>query len=102
MPVTEICPDGDLDGFEEVASHVSDIGDWCPRSGERTADGTCPVFCHAADIAAGFDAGDRILKCQFCEEDIMRNGITGEYDNNQGEPRPCPDTGDGLHLPHGE
>lgn len=49
----DTCPDG----LEEVPSHRNDLGDWCPRSGERTADGTCPVYCREADEMAGFEAG---------------------------------------------
>lgn len=51
----------DDDELEEVPQHRNDLGDWCPRSGERTGDGTCPVYCHEADVLAGFDAGDREL-----------------------------------------
>jgi len=51
----------DLDGLEEVPDHRNDIGDWCPWSNTRTADGTCPQFCHEADLFTGFDAGDRDL-----------------------------------------
>jgi len=53
--------DNSLDGLEEVPDHRNDLGDWCPRSGERTADGTCPLYCHEADVLTGFDAGDREL-----------------------------------------
>ena len=45
------------DELEKVPDHHNDLGDWCPRSGELTADGTCPVFCREADGLAGFDAG---------------------------------------------
>jgi hypothetical protein len=45
--------------LEEVPDHHNDLGDWCPRSGERTADGTCPVYCREADEITGFDAGER-------------------------------------------
>jgi hypothetical protein len=41
----------------EVPAHHNDLGDYCPRGGERTADGTCPVFCREADELVGFDAG---------------------------------------------
>ena len=54
-------PDENLDGLEEVPDHRNDLGDWCPRSGERTADGTCPLYCHEADVLVGYDAGDREL-----------------------------------------
>lgn len=47
------------DELEEVPSHHNDLGDWCPLSGRRTPDGTCPQFCADADELAGFDAGDR-------------------------------------------
>lgn len=47
--------------MRKVPDHRNDLGDWCPLSGERTADGTCPVYCHEADVAVGFDAGDREL-----------------------------------------
>jgi hypothetical protein len=45
------------DDDEEVPSHRNDFGDWCPFSGSRTSDGTCPQFCEEADDLAGFDAG---------------------------------------------
>ena len=54
-------PDEYLDGLEEVPSHRNDLGDGCPRSGERTTGGTCPLGCHEADVLTGFDAGDRGL-----------------------------------------
>jgi hypothetical protein len=59
-------PDGrhsrdDSGDLEEVPDHRNDLGDGCPRSGERTADGTCPLYCHEADVLVGFDAGDREL-----------------------------------------
>jgi hypothetical protein len=47
--------------MSEVPDHRNDLGDWCPRSGEGTADGTCPLYCHEADVITGFDAGDREL-----------------------------------------
>ncbi len=50
-----------LDGLEEVPEHRNDLGDGCPHSGSRTADGTCPQYCHEADVLTGFDAGDREL-----------------------------------------
>jgi hypothetical protein len=54
-------PEQYLDGLEHVPDHKNDVGDWCPWSGSRTADGTCPQFCHAADLIVGYDAGDRDL-----------------------------------------
>lgn len=58
MSVPEFpAPDDALDGLEEVPSHSNDLGDWCPLGGQRTADGTCPLFCEEADDLAGFDAG---------------------------------------------
>jgi hypothetical protein len=54
----------ELDGtgeMEEVPDHHNDLGDFCPNSGEYTEDGTCPQFCHEADVIVGFDAGDREL-----------------------------------------
>jgi hypothetical protein len=62
--VTEVEVLADLpedDELEEVPDHRNDLGDWCPRSGERTGDGTCPLYCHEADVLVGFDAGDREL-----------------------------------------
>ena len=56
---TALLPDDGDDELAEVPSHRNDLGDWCPRSGERTADGTCPLYCHDADVQVGFDAGDR-------------------------------------------
>ena len=50
-------PDEHLDGLEQVPGHRNDLGDWCPFSGQRSADGTCPQFCKEADDLAGFDAG---------------------------------------------
>ncbi len=50
-----------FDDDEEVPDHRNDLGDWCPDSGALTASGTCPQFCHEADVLAGFDAGDREL-----------------------------------------
>jgi hypothetical protein len=47
--------------MSEVPDHRNDLGDWCPRSSESTADGTCPLYCHEADVITGFDAGDREL-----------------------------------------
>lgn len=44
-----------------VPDHRNDLGDGCPSSGARTKDGTCPQYCHEADMLAGFDAGDREL-----------------------------------------
>ena len=49
------------DDLEEIQDHRNDLGDWCPYSGQRSADSTCPLYCHEADVAAGFDAGDREL-----------------------------------------
>jgi hypothetical protein len=49
------------DGLTEVGEHRNDLGDQCPYSGAYTADGTCPQYCHEADVQAGFDAGDREL-----------------------------------------
>ncbi len=54
-------PGLDQDGLEEVPSHRNDLGDHCPYSGSRSADGTCPLSCHEADVLVGFDAGDRGL-----------------------------------------
>lgn len=51
----------DDDELEEVPSHRNDLGDWCPSSGKRTADGTCPQYCHEADVLVDYDAGDREL-----------------------------------------
>lgn len=48
---------GGDDNLVLVPEHRNDLHDWCPRSGERTADGTCPVYCAEADRIVGFDAG---------------------------------------------
>jgi hypothetical protein len=51
-------------GMEGVESHHNDLGDGCPYGSSEqyyTEDGTCPVYCHEADVNAGFDAGDREL-----------------------------------------
>ena len=40
-----------------IPEHDNDLGDWCPDSGKRPADGTCPQYCRDADEQAGFDAG---------------------------------------------
>jgi hypothetical protein len=47
------------DELETVPEHHNDLGDWCPSSGGRTADGTCPQYCRHADELVGFDAGER-------------------------------------------
>lgn len=55
----------DEDGYEseedeelaQVPEHHNDLGDWCPDSGSRTADGTCPQSCKEADDIVGFDTG---------------------------------------------
>lgn len=60
-------------GLEEVPGHRNDLGDWCPHSGERTEDGTCPVYCLEADIITGFDAGDRELPDSAAEPGKRRN-----------------------------
>jgi hypothetical protein len=49
------------DDLEEVSEHHNDLGDGCPYSGAFTGDGTCPLYCHEADVDAGYDAGDREL-----------------------------------------
>jgi hypothetical protein len=53
-------------GMERVEPHRNDLGDGCPYgsgidSPWYTSDGTCPLFCHEADVNADFDAGDREL-----------------------------------------
>ena len=52
-----LSPGEDPDGLERVPEHRNGLGDWCPYSGLRSADGTCPQFCKEADDLAGFDAG---------------------------------------------
>lgn len=52
-----------------VPEHDNDLGDWCPYSGTRTADGTCPQFCAEADKITGFDAGDRELPARRGKEE---------------------------------
>lgn len=47
------------DELERVPEHHNDLGDWCPGSGRRTSDGTCPQYCRHADELTGFDAGER-------------------------------------------
>ena len=46
-------------GGERMASvvpdHGNDLGDWCPYSGTRTANGTCPQYCLEADEITGFN-----------------------------------------------
>jgi hypothetical protein len=54
-------PEQLADFLEEIPDHRNDLGDWCPRSGEYSAGGTCPLYCHEADVLVGFDAGDREL-----------------------------------------
>lgn len=54
------------DDDEQVPEHRNDLGDYCPDSGTRTADGTCPQFCREADDMAGFDAG---REDDDCDED---------------------------------
>lgn len=49
----------DHDELKEVPSHRNDLGDWCPSSGKRTADGTCPQYCHEADVLVDYDAAGR-------------------------------------------
>jgi hypothetical protein len=49
--------DGLDDFLVRVPDHHNDLGDWCPRSGEYSADGTCPLFCREADDIMGIDAG---------------------------------------------
>jgi hypothetical protein len=59
--IRETTPDEMPDDLGQVGDHHNDLGDWCPYSGAHTADGTCPLYCHEADVQAGFDAGDRML-----------------------------------------
>ncbi len=47
------------DELTEVPEHHNDLGDWCPSSGGKTSDGTCPQYCRHADELVGFDAGER-------------------------------------------
>lgn len=49
------------DDLEEVPEHRNDLGDACPYSGAWTADGTCPQWCHEADVLADYHAGEREL-----------------------------------------
>jgi hypothetical protein len=54
----------DNSGMAAVPSHRNDLGDGCPYGSMDpyyTEDGTCPLYCHEADVLVGFDAGDREL-----------------------------------------
>jgi hypothetical protein len=51
-------------GWSAVPEHRNDLGDGCPYGSmdpHYTEDGTCPQYCHEADVLVGFDAGDREL-----------------------------------------
>lgn len=74
-------PDQYLDGLEEVPEHRNDLGDGCPFSGGRSADGTCPLFCREADDLVGFDAGDR---------DNESENVNGNKGENDRTPLPHP------------
>jgi hypothetical protein len=58
VQLEEALDSGD-DELEIVPEHHNDLGDWCPHSGKRTADGTCPLYCRHADEIVDFDAGER-------------------------------------------
>lgn len=76
--IRETSPDEMPDDLGQVGDHHNDLGDWCPYSGAYTADGTCPLYCHEADVKAGFDAGDRMLPGSTdLDPDLYETGENG-------------------------
>jgi hypothetical protein len=65
------------DDLEQVSEHRNDLGDGCPYSGAYTGDGTCPQYCHEADVDAGFDAGDRELPMDTDLPDELSRVVDG-------------------------